>query len=191
MHFVDVLDTLVALRSSFQCRPFSSVCAAFIIYYKTPKMVVQWHSHKCAIWIVFFFFSLLLLVRSHCNKLLYFDRTVYGRSDRFRLLLSTIESKMIQKLIFHKKSLSMFFQIVYLRIWSMHLSSTASDRSLVTTELWFIYEFVLNFDTKRVHDVRCEMTILLCNCIKCEMHLILAAKIFHSYSGRLWGKCVR
>lgn len=56
MHFVDVLDTLVALRSSFQCRPFSSVCAAFIIYYKTPKMVVQWHSHKCAIWIVFFFF---------------------------------------------------------------------------------------------------------------------------------------
>lgn len=40
--------TAVALGSPFQLSaaqpPFSLICAAFIIYYKTPKLVVQWHA---------------------------------------------------------------------------------------------------------------------------------------------------
>lgn len=55
------------------------------------------------------------------------------------------------------------------RRMSMHLSSTESDRSLVASELWFIWICIELWCTKRVRCVlRCTMTLLM---RKCKMHL--------------------
>lgn len=100
MHFAVAKADYVVVSVS-QCAPFSLICAAFIIYYKTPKMVVEWRARKCCIWICFLCLALRAINCEFGRWIRQLDCIQYcRRSDwkRYRKLIFFIQEKRLDSI---------------------------------------------------------------------------------------------